>query len=56
MWDLKKLNTMFDLLNCDRKELKELGFKEGHIESILMIADGQHSKFPVEDVILTGKL
>ena len=56
MWDMKKLDTMFDLLNCDRKELKELEFKEGHIESILMIADGQHSKFPVEDVIITGVL
>ena len=55
MWEIMKLDTMFDLLNCDRKELEKLGFKEGHVESILMISEGKHSKFAVEDTVVEGK-
>ena len=47
MWKMKKLDTMFDLLNCDRKELEEMHIKPGHVDSVLMIGEGLHSKFAI---------
>ncbi len=47
LWTLK-YDTMFDLLNCERFEMENLKFREGHVEAVLMISDGLHSKFAME--------
>ncbi|GMH75462.1 hypothetical protein TrST_g13079 [Triparma strigata] len=48
LWTLK-FDTMFDLLSCERMELEQLKFKKGHVDSIIMIAEGHHSKFATDE-------
>jgi len=49
LWDIRKYDTLFDLLNCEREELELANFKIGHIEAVLMIQNGKYGAYNLED-------
>jgi hypothetical protein len=44
----RKHDTVYDLFQITREEMQFCGIKNGHIEAILMIAKGDHSRFASE--------
>jgi hypothetical protein len=47
LWTIK-YDTVYDLLETDREQLKRLDFRDGHIDAIMLVSDGLHSKFATE--------
>ena len=48
LWDSFKYDTMFDLLDMERDQFQKLNFLPGHVDAIVMVSDGLHSKFAIE--------
>ena len=45
----KKYDTVFDLQNCQKFELESLKFKQGHVDAVMFIAEGKHSRFATDE-------
>ena len=44
LWTIK-YDTTYDLFETDRAMLEKLEFKDGHIDAIMLVSEGGHSKF-----------
>ena len=45
----KKYDTVFDLQNCEKFELESLKFKPGHLDAVVFISEGKHSRFATDE-------